>query len=94
MNDVAQNSWTPSRYPTEAQPLSDPATSQVLNLVTQSDEHYVQHLSAMLVSLFEKNKNNVINVFVLIPNCIREHLLEKLVGDKHYILAGLTFLPR
>ena len=79
INDVAQNRWTPSGYPTEAPPLSASATSQVLNLVTQSDEHYVQHLSAMLVSLFEKNRNNAINVFVLMPNGIREYLLEKLM---------------
>ena len=79
INDVAQNRWAPSEYPTGAPALSASATSQVLNLVTQCDEHYVQHLNAMLVSLFEKNRNNVINVFVLIPDGIREYLLETLV---------------
>ena len=33
----------------------------------------------MLVSLFEKNRNNVINVFRSDTGCIREYLLETLV---------------
>jgi lipopolysaccharide biosynthesis glycosyltransferase len=72
-------------------PLSPSATSQVLNLVTQSDEHYVQHLSAMLVSLFEKNRNNVINVFVLIPHGIREYLLDTLMEISTKFSQGLHF---
>ena len=53
-------------------------TSQAVNIVTLSDEHYVQHLSVMLVSLFENNQNHVVNVFAIIPKDMPEAILMKI----------------
>jgi lipopolysaccharide biosynthesis glycosyltransferase len=54
------------------------SVTQALNIVTQTDERYAQSLSVMLVSLFETNSNNIINVFVLVPQDMPEHIIEKI----------------
>jgi lipopolysaccharide biosynthesis glycosyltransferase len=51
---------------------------QVLNIVTQCDEHYAQHLSVMLLSLVEHNQHHVLNVFVIIPQDMQESILNKI----------------
>jgi lipopolysaccharide biosynthesis glycosyltransferase len=54
------------------------SVTQALNIVTQTDERYAQSLSVMLVSLFETNSSNTINVFVLMPHDIPEYILDKI----------------
>ena len=61
-----------------ALPLIAPETSQALNIVTISDEHYAQHLSVMLVSLFENNRTHSVDVFIIISNKTQEYIVDKI----------------
>ena len=59
---------SPSKLPLGA----SETTGQALNIVTISDEHYAQHLSVMLLSLFENNRSHLVNVFIIVPKDMQE----------------------
>ena len=65
---------------------------QVLNIVTQCDEHYVQHLSVMLLSLLEHNQHYVVNAFVIIPQDIQEPTLGRIRRSISDFSCNLHFL--
>jgi lipopolysaccharide biosynthesis glycosyltransferase len=65
---------------------------RVLNIVTQCDEHYVQHLSVMLHSLIEHNKHYVVNAFVMIPNDVQEPTLSKIRHSISDFACNLHFI--
>src|SRR5262249_47669725 len=63
-----------------------------LSVVTQSDEHYVQHLSVMLISLFENNRHCTVNAFIMIPNDMQECVLDKIRHSIPQFSRNLHFL--
>src|SRR6516165_5333946 len=65
---------------------------RVLNIVTLSDEHYVQHLSVMLRSLVEHNKHYVVNAFVIIPKDMQEPTLERIRHSIPNFSCNLHFI--
>jgi lipopolysaccharide biosynthesis glycosyltransferase len=65
---------SPSKPPLSA----SESTGQALNIVTISSEHYAQHLSVMLLSLFENNRNHIVNAFVIVPDVMQESLFDKI----------------
>jgi lipopolysaccharide biosynthesis glycosyltransferase len=65
---------------------------RVLNIVTQCDEHYVQHLSVMLLSLAEHNQHYVINAFVFIPQDMQEPILGKIRHSISDFSCNLHFI--
>jgi lipopolysaccharide biosynthesis glycosyltransferase len=65
---------------------------QVLNIVTQCDEHYAQHLSVMLLSLLEQNQNYVVNAFVMVPEDTQKRTLCKIRHSISDFSSNLHFL--
>jgi lipopolysaccharide biosynthesis glycosyltransferase len=65
---------------------------RVLNIVTQCDEHYAQHLGVTLRSLVEHNKHYVINAFVIIPKDTQELALGKIRHSISDFSCNLHFI--
>ena len=66
--------------------------SSTLNIVTQCDEHYAQHLSVMLRSLIEHNQHYVVYAFVIIPLGMQEPTLGKIRHSISGFSSNLHFL--
>jgi lipopolysaccharide biosynthesis glycosyltransferase len=67
------------------------STGQALNIVTTSDEHYAQHLSVMLLSLFENNRNHAVKVFIIVPEDMKEYILTRIRSSVPKVAKHLHF---
>ena len=72
-------------------PIASESTGQALNIVTVSDGDYAQHLSVMLLSLFENNRNHVVNAFIIVPEDMQEYCLDKIRNSVSEFSENLHF---